>query len=223
MLDQNRHWGRKTEEIYKNAGLGEPSPRGDRPAIVVVDLTRGFTEPDYPSGADLTEVVRATAHLCDVAREHGVPIVYTKIAYSQAEAEGGSVAWLKKAPGFRVLRDGSQEVEFDPRLTVTADDHIITKKGASAFFGTPLAAVLTALRRDTVIACGATTSGCVRATVVDAVQSGFGVLVPRECVGDRAEGPHEASLFDINAKYGDVLDLSSTLDYLETLQSDAIR
>ncbi|MDX6732511.1 MAG: maleamate amidohydrolase, partial [Baekduia sp.] len=94
---------------------------------------------------------------------------------------------------------------------------LIVKKGASAFFGTHLAATLTSLRVDTAIICGATTSGCVRASVVDAVQSGFPVLVPRECVGDRASGPHEASLFDIDAKYGDVVALEDVLGYLAGL------
>ncbi|WP_232320340.1 isochorismatase family protein [Rhodococcus sp. WMMA185] len=188
-----------------------------------MDLTRGFTEPGFPSGSDLTDVVLATAQLCEAARKNEVPIVYTKVEYTSAELEGGSIAWMHKAPGLRELRQGTEAVAFDPRLAVTPADHIICKKGVSAFFGTPLASLLTGLRRDTVIVCGATTSGCVRATVVDAVQSGFCALVPRECVGDRAEGPHEANLFDINAKYGDVLDLSDTLDYLAAAQPGASR
>jgi maleamate amidohydrolase len=223
MANKGQHWGQETETIYKTAGFGSPSRRGARPAIVVVDLTRGFTEPEYPSGFDLTDVVLATASLCEIARPARIPIVYTTISYTSAEANGRSIAWLDKATGMRSLRDGSDAVAFDPRLTVTDDDHIIVKKGASAFFGTHLATVLTSLDRDTVIVCGATTSGCVRASAVDAVQSGFGVLVPRQCVGDRAAGPHEANLFDIDAKYGDVLDLSDILDYLATVEPAAVR
>ncbi|MCZ4493784.1 MAG: isochorismatase hydrolase [Conexibacter sp.] len=211
MYDEN------TEQTYERAGFGATVPRGARPAIVVVDLSRGFTEARWPTGADLTDVVAATARVIAGAREIGAPVIFTTIAYDAAEAEGGAYAWLDKAPGLRVLRSGSELVDLDPRLPVAARDPLIVKKGASAFFGTHLAATLTSLRVDTAIICGATTSGCVRASVVDAVQSGFPVLVPRECVGDRASGPHEASLFDIDAKYGDVVALEDVLGYLAGL------
>ncbi|MFJ5265165.1 isochorismatase family protein [Streptomyces sp. NPDC088387] len=214
-------YGHETERTYARAGFGAPVRRGSRPAIVVVDLTRGFTEDGFPSGADLTEVVGATGELIDAARPAGVPVVFTAIAYTQAEAAGDAVVWLHKAPGMRALVEGGQEVEIDPRLPREPQDHLIVKKGASAFFGTSLAALLTGFGRDTVLVCGATTSGCVRATAVDAVQSGFSVLVPRECVGDRASGPHEANLFDIQAKYGDVLDLKDAVSYLDGLPRSA--
>jgi len=178
----------------------------------VVDLTKGFTDPAYPTGADMSDVVAATARLVDAARPTGVPVIWTTIAYTPAELH--SVVWLDKAPGLRALAEGSAAVEIDDRLPVATTDHLITKKGASAFFGTGLAAVLASAGADTVIVCGATTSGCVRATAVDAVQSGYPVLVPRECVGDRAEGPAEATLFDIQAKYGDVISLDDALAYV---------
>ncbi|WP_158171113.1 isochorismatase family protein [Rhodococcus sp. JT-3] len=223
MADYSQHWGERTKSVYETAGFGSKSRRGSRPAIVVVDLTRGFTEPGYPSGSDLTDVVSATASLCATGRATRTPIVYTTIAYTSAEAEGTAITWLDKATGIRALREGSDAVDFDPRLTVTGDDHVIIKKGASAFFGTHLASLLVGLGCDTVLVCGATTSGCVRATAVDAVQSGFGVLVPRDCVGDRASGPHEASLFDIEAKYGDVVELADAVTYLESTAAAAVR
>jgi nicotinamidase-related amidase len=204
----------KTEDTYERAGFGAPVRRGQRPAIVIVDLSRGFTEPQWPTGADLTDVVSATARLVEAARRIAAPVIYTTIAYDPAEADGHAYAWLDKAPGLRVLRSGSELVDIDPRLPREDHDPLIVKKGASAFFGTQLAATLTSLGADTVVICGATTSGCVRASAVDAVQSGFPVLVPRECVGDRASGPHEANLFDIDAKYGDVIDLDDALQYL---------
>ncbi|MEU6117087.1 isochorismatase family protein [Streptomyces sp. NPDC047117] len=210
-------YGESTDRTYERAGFGAPVRRGSRPALVVVDLTRGFTEDDFPSGADLTDVVGATGRLIEAARPAGVPVVFTAIAYTPAEAAGDSVTWLQKAQGMRTLRAGSEAVAVDPRLPRRPEDHLIVKKGASAFFGTSLAATLTALGCDTVVVCGATTSGCVRATAVDAVQSGFPVLVPRECVGDRASGPHEANLFDIQAKYGDVIGLADALAYLDRL------
>jgi nicotinamidase-related amidase len=203
-----------TDAIYERAGFGASVRRGERPAIVVVDLTNGFTDPAAPTGADLSDVVVATAELIEAGRPAGVPVVFTTIAYTSAEADGDAITWLTKATGMRALREGSRAVEIDDRLPVDPRDHLITKKGASAFFGTGLAALLTGLRADTVLVCGATTSGCVRATAVDAVQSGFSVLVPRQCVGDRALGPHEANLFDIQAKYGDVIELADALDYL---------
>jgi nicotinamidase-related amidase len=214
-------WGQQTETLYNTSGFGAPSRRGVRPAIIVVDLTRGFTEPHFAPGADLTDAVLSTEALCKAARIAGIPIIFTKIAYTAAEAKGTSIAWLSKATGMRSLQVGSEAVDFDPRLTVTEDDQLIVKKGASAFFGSHLAALLTSLDRDTVIVCGASTSGCVRASAVDAVQSGFGVLVPRQCVGDRASGPHDANLFDINAKYGDVIDLAEALAYVGSVSAGA--
>lgn len=211
------NYGQQTERTYERAGFGAPVRRGSRPAILVVDLTRGFTEDGFPSGADLTEVVGSVGELIASGRPSGVPVIFTAIAYTPAEAAGDAVTWLHKAQGMRSLVEGSDEVALDPRLPREPQDLMVVKKGASAFFGTSLAALLTGLGCDTVLVCGATTSGCVRATAVDAVQSGFSVLVPRECVGDRAAGPHEASLFDIQAKYGDVIDLKEAADYLDAL------
>jgi maleamate amidohydrolase len=203
-----------TDAVYERAGFGAAVQRGERPAIVVVDLTNGFTDPSEPTGADLSAVVAATGELVEAGRAAGVPVVFTTIAYTAAEADSDAVTWLTKAPGMRALREGTAAVAIDDRLPVEPGDHLITKKGASAFFGTGLAALLAGLRVDTVLICGATTSGCVRASVVDAVQSGFSVLVPRQCVGDRAQAPHEANLFDIQAKYGDVIELADALDYV---------
>ncbi|WP_410659233.1 isochorismatase family protein [Amycolatopsis sp. lyj-112] len=206
--------GAETVSVYDRAGFGATVPRGARPALVVVDLTRGFTEPGFPSGADLTAEVTAAASLVTAARRHDVPVIYTAIAYTAAEADGDAIAWLRKAPGMRALREGSEEIALDPRLERSDVDHLILKKGASAFHGTALAAVLAGLNTDTVLVCGATTSGCVRATAVDAVQSGFNTLVVREACGDRAQGPHDAALFDLQAKYADVVTVEDALAYL---------
>ncbi|MGD9737303.1 MAG: isochorismatase family protein [Solirubrobacterales bacterium] len=212
---------RDTEQIYERAGWGSRVQRGSRPAVLVVDLSRGFSEPQFPTGADLSAVVAATAELIEAAHDAGAPVLFTTIAYEEADLEG--VAWLRKAPGMGILRAGSELVELDPRLPRRSADALIVKKGASAFFGTDLAASLVALGVDTVLVCGATTSGCVRASVVDAVQSGFTVLVPRPCVGDRAAGPHEANLFDIDAKYADVIELDDALAYVAAASGVAER
>jgi nicotinamidase-related amidase len=146
-----------------------------------------------------------------VGRRQGIPVVFTTIAYS-SPFEGR--VWRQKAPGMSALLVGTRAVELDPRLGYTAADRVVVKQGPSAFFGTGLATQLISERIDTLVVCGATTSGCVRATVVDAVQFGFPVLVPRECVADRAGPPHEASLFDMQAKYADVITADEAAAYL---------
>ncbi|WP_406630887.1 isochorismatase family protein [Amycolatopsis sp. WGS_07] len=211
---ENGLHGTETDQTYARAGFGAAVPRGTAPVLVVVDLTRGFTEPAFPSGADLSAEVEAAGKLVRAARESGAPVVYTAISYTPAEADGDAIAWLRKAPGMRSLRDGSAEVALDPRLERRDDDHLIVKKGASAFHGTGLAALLAGLGADTVLVCGATTSGCVRATAVDAVQSGFNTLVVRDACGDRARGPHDAALFDLQAKYADVVGLGEGVELL---------
>jgi nicotinamidase-related amidase len=210
-----------TDAIYTRAGFGGRAPRGKRPAILVVDLSRGFTEPEWPTGSDLTDVVLTTGRLLEAANAAQVPAVFTTIAYSQADIDGGC-AWLRKAPGLAILREGSESTELDPRLSRRPEDAVVVKQGASAFFGTTVAAMLTARGIDSVIVCGATTSGCVRASCVDAVQYGFSVLVPRECVGDRARGPHDANLFDIDAKYGDVISVQEAIDHVHAVSQGVI-
>jgi maleamate amidohydrolase len=204
-----------TAEVYDRAGFGRAVERGSRPAVVVVDFTYGFTDPAYPTGAEMSGPVRTTARLLDTARAAGLPVVFTTISYDPGQI--AALAWLKKATGMAALTAGSRLVEIDDRLARRPDEHLVVKTGASAFFGTALAGYLASVRADTVIVTGATTSGCVRATVVDAVQHGYPTLVPRDAVADRAPGPHEASLFDINEKYGDVVDSDDVLAYLSTL------
>lgn len=201
-------------EVYDRAGFGGRVERGQRPAIVVVDLTNGFTDARQPTGANLDDVVAQTRRLIDTARDGAIPVLFTTIAFDPGRLH--TSAWLRKATGMAALVAGSPLVAVDARLAPRAEEVLITKQGASAFFGTDLAALLTSAGVDTVLIAGATTSGCVRATAVDAVQSGFTVLVPRQCVGDRAWGPHEANLFDIDAKYGDVIDVDDAIAYLRS-------
>jgi nicotinamidase-related amidase len=206
-----------TASVYDRAGFGRPVQRGSRPAVVVVDFSYGFTDPGYPTGADLSAPVLATARLLEAARAGGVPVVFTTIAYDPGQVR--DLAWLKKATGMAALELGTRLVDVDERLAPRTDEHLVVKTGASAFFGTALASYLASVRADTVIVTGATTSGCVRATVVDAVQHGYPTLVPRDCVGDRAQAPHDASLFDISEKYGDVVDSGDVLAYLQGLRT----
>jgi maleamate amidohydrolase len=186
---------------------------GESPGVLVVDFSCGFTDPECPLGSELSAEVEATRRLLDAARAKGLPVIFTTIGFESSLKDGG--LWLQKAPALGDLQVGGRWVEIDPRLERREDETIVLKKGASAFFGTNLAAILVSQGIDSVVLCGATTSGCVRATAVDLLQYGFPTLVPRECVGDRAQAPHEANLFDIQAKYADVVSLEDALGYVE--------
>ncbi|MCL6562380.1 MAG: isochorismatase family protein [Firmicutes bacterium] len=181
---------------------------GARPALVVVDLMRGFTDPSLPLGSDLTEVVRQTNQLILEAERRGWPVVLTRIAYPEAIPE---TVWMRKMPGLRTLVEGSPATEFDPRLIRPDGAHVVTKLHASAFFGTSLHGRLAQAGVDTVVVTGCTTSGCVRATVVDASALGYRPIVVREAVGDRWTDAHLQSLHDMAAKYGDVVGLREIL------------
>lgn len=205
-----------TGQIYERARLGQSVTLGSRPAVLVVDFSRGFTDPECTMGSDLTEEVEATTRVLAAAREKGLPIIFTTIGF-EANLKDGSL-WLQKAPGLAELQVGGKWVEIDPRLERGEDEVVILKKGASAFFGTNLPSILVSQNVDTIVLCGATTSGCIRATAVDLLQYGYPTLVPRECVGDRAQAPHEANLVDIQAKYADVVSVEDATSYLESVE-----
>jgi maleamate amidohydrolase len=204
-----------TGRIYERARLGQSITPGSRPAVLVVDFSRGFTDPECTMGSDLTSEVEATTRVLAAAREKGLPVIFTTIGF-EPNLKDGSL-WLQKAPGLADLQVGGKWVDIDPRLERAEDEVVILKKGASAFFGTNLPSVLVSQGADTIVLCGATTSGCIRATAVDLLQYGYPTLVPRECVGDRAQGPHEANLIDIQAKYADVVPVEDALSYLESV------
>lgn len=202
----------QTREAYERAGFGQSMTLGKRPAVLVVDFSRGFTDPECPLGADMTSEVEATQRVIDAAREIDAPIIFTTIGFEKNLRDGS--LWIEKAPALAELQIGGKWVELDERLGKREEDTLILKKGASAFFGTNVASIFAHQETDTIVLCGATTSGCIRATAVDLLQYGYPTLVPRECVGDRAEAPHEASLFDIQAKYADVVSVEDALAYL---------
>ena len=202
-------------EVYERARLGGSVTLGEQPAVLVVDFSCGFTDPESALGADMTDEVEATKRILDLARAKGLAVVFTSIGFEPSLKDGG--LWLQKAPALADLQLGGHWVAIDPRLEPREDETVVLKKGASAFFGTNLAAILVSQRIDSIILCGATTSGCIRATAIDLLQYGFPTLVPRECVGDRAQAPHEANLFDIQAKYADVVSLDDALAYVESV------
>lgn len=199
----------ETRRIYQRAGITGRVGFGRKAAVVVVDMITAFTRPEAQIGSDLTPVVMANQQLLRTARARGLPVIFTVMGYRPDLADAG--VWPQKFPSLKDLRADSGLVAVDPRLEPQPGDHQLKKDFPSAFFGTSLVTILTANHVDTVIITGTTTSGCVRATAVDALSHGYRVIVPRECVGDRAPLPHVANLFDIDAKYGDVMPTAEAL------------
>jgi maleamate amidohydrolase len=193
---------------------------GARPALLVIDFMLAYTTPGSPFFAEgVMRAVEQTVPLLAVARSAGVPIVHTRVLYHPSGADGG---WfVRKVPALRRLVAGEPLAEIDPAVAPLPEEVVIVKQYPSPFFGTPLAPMLAALGVDTLILVGCSTSGCVRAGALDGVQHGYRVIVPRECVGDRHDGPHNANLFDINAKYGDVVGREEVIAYLGALKARA--
>jgi maleamate amidohydrolase len=203
--------------IYERAQFGHKLGYGKRPALVVVDFQIGFTKPELsPFAGNLDNEVAATNKVIAVARTKNIPIIFTAVAYDPHRQDDAGL-WPEKVPSLRMLTLGSELVELDPRLDRKPEDLVIIKKYASGFFGTYLGSTLTMKGVDTLIVTGCTTSGCVRATVMDALNHGFRPIVPLEAIGDRAQEPHEANVFDIGAKYGDVVSVDEVIEYLNSL------
>ena len=195
-------------------GFGGRGGFGRRPALVVIDMTLGFTDPQSPLACDLEGPVSEVQKLLDAARLAGIPIAFTTVAYRESDKLTAST-FIDKVPALLTLEAGTRWAEIDPRIAPEETEPVLNKLFASGFFGTGLSSLLTAAGVDTLIITGASTSGCVRATAVDALQYGFRPVVPREAVGDRNEQAHEANLYDIDAKYGDVTSVRDALEYLE--------
>lgn len=205
----------RLRDEFREKGIGGRVGYGQRPALLAVDFITGFTDRRSPLAGDLDTQLAATNRLLEPARAAGIPIVFSTVAYDQELQEAG--VWIRKIPSTKWLVEGSEWVEVDKRLGQRPNETTLVKKYASCFFGTDLAARLVSRQVDTLIITGCTTSGCVRATAVDACSYGFRTIVVAEAVGDRAALPHVASLFDIEAKYGDVVSLDEALGYLQGL------
>jgi maleamate amidohydrolase len=204
--------------IYSRSGIGGRVGLGDRPAVLVVDLQYGFTEEASPLGGDLDEVIGATRSLLDGARAQRLPIAFTAVTFQEAHLE--RLAWLKKMPGLALLIEGSRWCEIDERVKPKPGEPVFGKQAASAFFGTSLISFLLGANSDSLIVAGCVTSGCVRASVVDAISWGFPTIVPAECVGDRAVGPHDSNIFDMDSKYADVEPLETVMERLGALKRE---
>ena len=208
-------WRKETLESYQSKGFAERSGFGKRPALLVVDFINGFTDPQSPLGGDFSSELAATKELLDVFRAAALPIAFTTIEYDADFRDAG--VFIKKVPALAVLLRGSPMCAIDARVQPQTGEYIISKKFASSFFGTNLDSHLKGRGVDTVIMTGCTTSGCIRSSAIDSLQYGFYTIVVADAVGDRAAGPHEANLFDIDAKYGDVVPSADVTRYLASI------
>ena len=190
-------------DIYSRQGFGADSGFGDRPALLVVDFVNGFTDPDQFGGGDILDAVNNTKALLAKAREVGLPVVFTRPVYADDGSDAG--IFCLKVPGLRALTEDATESQVVSDLAPAKGEYVLRKIQPSAFFGTGLADWLAARRVDTVLVTGCTTSGCVRASVVDSMSHNFRTIVVTDCVGDRAEAPHGANLFDMGQKYADLM------------------
>ena len=202
--------GQSASDNYKGV-WGNRIGFGERPALLVIDFMQGYTTEGAPLYAPgVVSAVAETVDLLEAARRASIPVVHTNIRYHPGHfADGGM--WVRKAPVMKDMVEGNPLAAFCPEVAPLDHEVVISKQYASSFFGTSLAPMLHAMGVDTVVLTGCSTSGCIRASAVDAVQHGFRTIVVRECVGDRHDGPHEANLFDIDSKYGDVVNKQEAL------------
>ena len=184
---------------------------GHKPALLVIDFLKAYTiegAPLYAPG--VVDAVAKAPEWLAAARAQGIPVIHTRILYLAENCADGGI-WVKKAPVMKAMVEGNELAEFCEGVEPASGEMVIIKQYASAFFGTSLASTLHTLGVDTVVLAGCSTSGCIRASAVDAVQHGFRTIVVRDCVGDRHPDPHNANLFDIDSKYGDVISLEEAI------------
>jgi maleamate amidohydrolase len=203
-------------EFFAQRGFGQRIGFGERPALVIIDLVKAFTDEKAMLGANLDKEIAAVTPLLAVAHARGIPVIFTTVRYDDADLKDAGI-WALKQKGVTTLTGEGKGWEVDPRLDFRKTDTLLFKKYASCFFGTDLVPRLLAHRVDTLIFTGCTTSGCVRASAVDACQNGFRPMVVREAVGDRSAAAHAQSLFDLDAKYADVIGLEDALGYLNKI------
>ena len=201
-------------ENYQGAFDGH-LPFGQRPALLIVDFVVAYLDRASPLYAGVEDALASNQRLLAAARAVGIPVLWTNVVYTPGGKDGG--VFYRKVPALRLFERGSPLGAFPDGLRPVEGELVISKQYASAFFGTHLAATLTAQRIDTLLITGLSTSGCVRATALDACQHGFLPFVVREACGDRHPGPHEANLFDLQAKYAEVITEAEAIARLKDL------
>lgn len=199
---------------YKGA-FGKRIGFGTRPALLMIDFVEAYFEPSCALYAGVEDALASAIRIQAVAREVGIPVIYTNVVYNKSVLNGGR--FYQKSMTLHNFLEGNPMGAWPKGLVPADDELVISKQYPSAFFGTSLASTLTTMGIDTLIHTGVSTSGCVRATCVDCCSYGFIPIIVREAVGDRHPAPHEANLFDMDAKYGDVVSEAETLAYLNAL------
>ena len=208
------------DQNYARAGYHTRQVWGKRPALLLVDFAQAYFDPASPlfGGEGCATALSHAKTLLAQARSTKTPVIFTEVRYIAGGADGG--VFFRKAPPLKVLEWGNPLGELTPDLARHPDEIMVIKQYPSAFFGTSLAATLTSMHIDTVLLTGLTTSGCVRATCVDAMSHGFITLVVGDACGDRADGPHRANLFDMSAKYADLITTTEAAEYLNSTQRE---
>jgi maleamate amidohydrolase len=190
-------------EVYQRQGFGARSGVGQRPALLIVDFVESFADPQMFGGGNIPDAIAATVRLLAFAREQRWPVAMTRIVFADDGADAN--IFTRKVPSLLALTEDNPKGAIVSELKPVSGEQVVRKRLPSAFAGTDLAAWFIGRGVDTVIVAGCTTSGCVRASVVDAMGNGFMTVVAEDCVGDRAAGPHEANLFDMQQKYADLM------------------
>jgi nicotinamidase-related amidase len=202
---------------YEAAGFLGRVGFGERPALLVIDMAGAWTDPGEQLGSNLDNVLRSILALLAVARASRIPVYFTTMAYDSPDAIGAVVS--RKLTNLRQMLTGSDRVQLVPALERRPEEPLLVKPRASAFFGTPLLEILRREGVDTVVVTGCSTSGCIRATCESAFDNDLHVIVPVEAVGDRSPTAHDANLFDIDARYADVMPLEKVLRELSAVKS----
>jgi maleamate amidohydrolase len=205
-------------EDYTSAGFGRTLDWGDAPAVLVIDMVRAYFQPgaELYMGDGSRTCLKSAARVVEAARVAGIPVMHTRVSYGPGGVDGG--LFYRKVGALRHFSADSGKPELGeimPEVAPRPDELVLVKQYASAFFGTALSATLAASRIDTLVICGVSTSGCVRATAVDAISHGYLPIVVRQAVGDRDPRPHEANLFDLQAKYAEIRDETEVIDHLK--------
>jgi maleamate amidohydrolase len=203
---------RSLETDYEKAGFGGRLVAGAKPVLLIVDVCMAYLDPASPLYAGVESAFVSNLNLVSAARAANVPVIFTRVVFHPSGKDGG--VFFQKVPALKAFLPGSPLGEFHPKLTPAAEDIVVTKQYASAFFGTSLASTLYAMGADTLLITGFSTSGCVRASALDALQHGFVPFVVRDACGDRDAHVQAANLFDLQAKYAEVVSEAEAVEIL---------
>lgn len=204
-----------TDDVYARQNFGNEVGLGQRPALLIVDFQIGFADPDVFGGGNIKQAIDATVPLLEEMRVLGLPVAYTRVVFADDGSDAG--VFGRKVPGLKRLTEDAAIAQIVPQLAPEPGEYIVRKTGPSAFFGTSLSAWLNAKAVDSLLVTGATTSGCVRASVTDAISYNYRTTVVTDCCGDRALEPHEANLFDMGQKYADLLTAEEAITAIRTV------